>query len=311
MTDASGYLSNWWNNHNGDTNFAANFANPWGLGQSFSCRFATPCARPSCQGIRGADDAGSGPAYEVLVAISNVNNYLVTFKQSLEASRARWASLQAAVQQKYWPNPPSDKMMMKQILNALNTIVACVAAAGTGPAAGIATGLSAGIAGGITLALDDKDDSLQHLAEMETAADSWYEGAMSFLNTLNDDLMSVGHHNTAPDATAAVQAILAGIGGVATAVTPGTIDIQPLLQSGLWSDYTNIPVLNTDASKPRVSVQELNDLVSNSSERACCEVGKRANGRSVLQYDPRSGHQLFLETARRLDCQIRHDSRRV
>lgn len=270
QTDASGYLKNWWDNHSGDSNFAADFGSDVGLSQSFVCNFADPCERPSCKALSDSDSAQSGPQWQILVALSNISKYLHSFKESLESSRDRWSSLQVSIQQNYWPNPPSNNMMTKQMLNALNTIIACVAASASGPAGGIATSLSAGIAGGITLALDDKDASLEYLASIEKAADSWIENGLTFLNKMHDGLMSVGHYQSEDAVLAAATAVMAGLGvgsAASALITPSTIDIQPLLQGGVWADYTNIPVINTDASKPKILTQELNEFVSN-PERA-------------------------------------------
>lgn len=240
-TDASGYLRDWWNFHYGNTNFAADFARPWGMGQSFSCRFSTPCARPDCQTMQNPGSPEAGPAYEVLVSLSNINNFLVAARQGLEQAQSRWAGIQVAIQQKFWPNHPADSLALKEGLAALSAIVGMAMAIAGGPLAGASSAFVGGLVATASNALTETDQSLGYLAKMETAAEQWYKGAMSTINTLNDDLMSIGHHQFADGSTA---------------------DVQPLLADKVWLDYRNIPVLNTDASKPRVSTTELNDLVS-------------------------------------------------
>lgn len=241
MTDSSGYLSDWWGFHNGDGNFAADFAQPWGMGQSFSCRFDQPCGRPDCQTMQNPGDAEAGPAYEVMVSLSNINNFLVAARQSLQQSQAQFASMQVALQKTFWPNHATDDMGLKAIMAAMSAIVGMAMAVAGGPVAGATAAFVGGLVAEASNALTDEDHSLDYLAKMETATAAWYDSAMGTLNTLNDDLMSVGHHQFADGSTA---------------------DVQPLLQEGAWLDYRNIAVLNTDASKPRISTKDLNGMVS-------------------------------------------------
>lgn len=89
------------------------------------------------------------------------------------------------------------------------------------------------------------DSSLGYLASMEVNTDSWYQGVLNTVNNINDDIMSIGHH-VFPDGS--------------------SVDIQTMVPNGDWLDYRTIPVLNTDASLPRVATTDLNTLVSSSLE---------------------------------------------
>lgn len=133
--DASGYLSDWWNGHYGDSNFVADFASPLGLGQSFSCSMDTGCQRPDCTSLQDMNAPGTGPAYEILVSLSNINLFLKAVRDSFFMSHDRWAGMQVAIQKTYWPDPDNSTLQLREILIALSA------------AFGMVVGIASGVVG--------------------------------------------------------------------------------------------------------------------------------------------------------------------
>jgi hypothetical protein len=237
-TSTSDLLSSWCdgNSDGCSNNFASAFAEPWGLGQSFSCELNTPCDRPDCSNLQDVNAKQSAAAYEVLVSLSNVNQYLVYLRGALNQGKDRFDGLSTALQQHLWPSHSADDLMLGEIMNGASAAMGMIAAIAGGPMAGIAKEMVNGMLNGVYRAMTSKDESLANLAAMETETDTWYQGCLNSVNSLNDDLMTKGVHDST--------------------------NVQDLIAGGAWLDYREHPVLNTDASKPRVTEQQLNDLVS-------------------------------------------------
>ncbi|KAF2095321.1 hypothetical protein NA57DRAFT_79811 [Rhizodiscina lignyota] len=235
-TDTSDMLKDWCDGTSAcGSNFASAFADPWGMGQSFSCSMNVPCGRPDCSNMQDDTAPKSGAAYEVMVSLSNVNQYLVNLRAALNQGKDRFNGLSTALQQTFWPSHNPDNLLLGEIMNGGQAAMGMIAAIAGGPMAGIAKELVNGMLNGVYRAMTGKDESLQNLASMEQETDEWYQGCLNSVNTLNDDLMTLGSHDG--------------------------MSVQDLLADGTWLDYRDHPILNTDASRPLVQEGQLNDLM--------------------------------------------------
>ncbi|KAL4874257.1 hypothetical protein BJY04DRAFT_225207 [Aspergillus karnatakaensis] len=235
------YLTTWWDNNGGTTNYAVEFGADWGLGQTFRCGLPNTCSAPRCRDLDPAEDADTGKAYLILESLANFNQFLNKLREALWLSNTQYATLQTAIQQDFDPGSTLKDLAATESLSAVVSIIG-ILTAWMGPAGAVAAGSAAagsfkeifgGAARSITATLQASDISLKNIAEEAEFVHSFFGVNLRELEDMNIHLMGSGEHE-------------------------GT-HIKDLISDGAFVDYRDIPSLNTDLSRPILTQQETSD----------------------------------------------------
>ncbi|PGH10686.1 hypothetical protein AJ80_07442 [Polytolypa hystricis UAMH7299] len=205
-----------------DETLAADF----GLGQTFDCSLTNECERPLCSSLKKVGQEGD---YE------NASMFCARLYNAINGAQLDFATIQAAVQQNFYPGVNPADFAGLQGLNAAAAIVGIVTA-WMGPA-GWAIG-SAGantfkevfssVVRGVSSTLTASDVSLMTLAEMGTDARNIFHAALIGLENEHYNLIEHG----------------------ASYSTPSTI--HSLFEDGTWVDHNQISTLNSEAQESEI-----------------------------------------------------------
>jgi len=146
----------------------------------------------------------------------------------------------------------ADDVFPRIFLVSLNSLAFIMASAagviggGAAAGAGAVAGLVTGVFGGIGATVAAQDESLENLANMETATQAFYQNVFNAIVWANDNLTITGEY-----IDVGFEAMKSDGENTATA------SLKDLIDHGQWVDYTDHPILNSDESKSRVSIGDL------------------------------------------------------
>ncbi|KAI9739285.1 MAG: hypothetical protein M1834_007498 [Cirrosporium novae-zelandiae] len=234
LVDAATYFQSWLSDNADDasSDMASAFAKPWGMKQNFICDAVTnSCDRPDCSDMEDPSADYSGAAYMIMVSITNLSQYWAKMYSALSMSQSQFATLQQSLLTLFYPNNTPDDTTFDEIMNGLTTAMGIIPKFG-GDAGSVANTLISGASTGMQKILTSVDETLEKLAELEAAENTYYVAALSQIDYANIGLIDESTYN-------------------------GT-DIDDLFDEGEWVDYTALPVLNDDTSKTKITTTELN-----------------------------------------------------